>query len=558
MTRTPAAPPSKGLLRALGIAGWGALEPAILAALATESPILLVGPHGTAKTLLLGRLAEALGLAFRHYNASILNFDDLLGYPVPQDGRLVYLQTPATIWEAEAVLFDEVSRCRPELQNKLFPLVHERVVQGLPLTKLRHRWAAMNPPPGEHGNRAETVGYEGAEPLDVALADRFAFVLEIPVLAELGEEERRSVLLGGGRPAPDAGERLKKAVDRCRGLLASAEARLRWRAAEYTDVLAAKLAAAGHPLSTRRAVTLVRNVESLWAAQQVLGAGRSDLGVRRRGRKKDRALEFERETEDVFYSAARFSVPDAAWGRPVEGHVLLAAHRTAWEAARLAADSPERALLAETRPLHRIALALQLELPPGEAGAVIADGFASLPRPVRLVTSAVLFPRLAERPDLPATTLEAVAAAYAAVARSGRETVTVRNGGQDWKRELLGSRLAALDPKSPRDRVLHNAAAVLMADDERFDLNTLVQAWDEANEVLSSRGASIAAPSSRGASIVPGDEGSAGPSPRGASIVPGDEGSAGPSPRGARSRSATRGPQSRRIPRDPSSRSPSE
>jgi hypothetical protein len=56
-------------------------------------------------SLLLARLAEALGLAFRHYNASILSFDDLLGYPVPQDGRLVYLETPATIWKAEAVLF---------------------------------------------------------------------------------------------------------------------------------------------------------------------------------------------------------------------------------------------------------------------------------------------------------------------------------------------------------------------------------------------------------------------------------------------------------------------
>jgi MoxR-like ATPase len=465
MTRTPAASPSGGLLRALGIAGWAALEPAILAALATESPILLIGPHGSAKTLLLARLAEALGLAFRHYNASILSFDDLLGYPVPQDGRLVYLQTPATIWEAEAVLFDEVSRCRPELQNKLFPLVHERVAQGLPLTRLRHRWAAMNPPPGEAGGATDAVSYDGAEPLDVALADRFAFVLEVPVLGQLGDDDRSAVLLVGGRPAPDAGERLQQAVERCRALLPVAERDLRARAAEYVDILAAKLGAASHPLSTRRAVTLVRNVESLSAAQQALGD--------------------EGDVENAFYSAARFSLPDAAWGRPVEGHVLLAAHKAAWEAAGLAAGAPGRALLAETDPLRRIALALTLDLPPGEAGAVIADGFSALPRGDRLVTSAVLFPRLAERPDLPASTLEAVAEAYAAVARSGRETVPVRQGGQDWKREILGTRLATLDPASPRDRVLHNAAAVLMADDERFDLDGLVAAWDRATAALS-------------------------------------------------------------------------
>jgi len=472
MTRTPAAPASRGILRALGIAGWSALEPAILAALATESPILLVGPHGTAKTLLLQRLAEALSLAFRHYNASILSFDDLLGYPVPQGDRLVYLQTPATIWEAEAVLFDEVSRCRPELQNKLFPLIHEKVAQGLPLTRLRHRWAAMNPPPGDPGSATEAVAYDGAEPLDVALADRFAFVLEVPVLAQLADEERRAVLLGGGRPTPGAADQLREAVERCRGRLAEAEGRLRGRAAEYVDVLAAKLAGAGHALSTRRAVTLVRNVESLWAAQRVLD-GEVPGG--------------EAGDEDAFFAAARFSVPDAAWGRPVEGHVLLAAHRAAWEAACLAADSPHRALLVETDPLRRIALALELDLQPAEAGAVVADGFAALPRPVRLVTSAVLFPRLAERTDLPACTLEAVAEAYAAVARGGRETVTLRQGGRDWKRELLGTRLATLDPESPRDRVLQNAAALLMADDERFDLDALVAAWDEATAVLSGR-----------------------------------------------------------------------
>jgi MoxR-like ATPase len=453
------------ILRSLGIAGWGALEPAILAALATESPILLVGPHGTAKTLLLARLAEGLGLAFRHYNASILSFDDLLGYPVPQDGRLVYLQTPATIWEAEAVLFDEVSRCRPELQNKLFPLIHERVAQGMPLTRLRHRWAAMNPPPSDS---SAGVSYDGAEPLDVALADRFAFVLEVPVLGQLGDDDRRAVLLGGGRPDVDGAERLRSAVERCRAGLASASERLRVRAAEYVDVLAAKLAAAGHPLSTRRAVLLVRNVESLWAAEGALG---EEVGL-----------------EDVFYSAARFSLPDVAWGRPVEGHVLLGAHRAAWEALSLAAGSLHRALLMETRPLHRIALALQLELPPGEAGALIADAFSGLSRPVRLVTSAVLFPRLATRPDLPASTLEAVAEAYAAVARGGRASVTVRQGGRDWKRELLGSRLAELDPTRARDRVLQNVAATLMADDERFEFDALIAAWDEAWAVLSARG----------------------------------------------------------------------
>ncbi len=454
-------------LRALGIAGWDALEPAILAALATESPLLLVGPHGSAKTLLLQRLAEALGLAFRHYNASILSFDDLLGYPVPQDGRLVYLETPATIWQAEAVLFDEVSRCRPELQNKLFPLIHEKVAQGIPLARLKHRWAAMNPPPQQ--GEGSAFEYEGAEPLDVALADRFAFVLEAPSLDQLSEDDRRQVLRGQGQPERDAAQTLQEAVERTREKLPEAERELRTKTAEYVDVLAAKLAAAAHPLSTRRAVTLVRNIEATRAAE--------------------RALKSEpKDPEDTFYSAARSSLPDAAWGRPVEGHVLLAAHKAAWEAAELQKDAPERALLVETDPLKRIALALTLDLPAAEAGAVIADGFSALSRPERLVTSAVLFPCLARKPDLPGSAIEAVADAYAAIARSSPQSVVVRKGGHDWKRDLLGTKLAALDPESPRDQVLQNAAVVLMADDERFDLASLKAAWERATQSLAFEG----------------------------------------------------------------------
>ncbi len=456
-------------LRSLGIAGWDALEPAILAALATESPLLLVGPHGSAKTLLLQRLAEALGLAFRHYNASILSFDDLLGYPVPQDGRLVYLETPATIWQAEAVLFDEVSRCRPELQNKLFPLIHEKVAQGIPLTRLKHRWAAMNPPP-QHGSRG-TFEYEGAEPLDVALADRFAFVLEAPSLDQLGEDDRRQVLRGQGRTEPGAAKKLQAAIESTKAELPELERELRTTAAEYVDVLAAKLAAGSHPLSTRRAVTLVRNIEATRAAERALGRE-------------------PKHVEDSFYSAARTSLPDAAWGRPVEGHVLLAAHKAAWEAAKLHKDAPERALLTETDPLRRIALALTLDLPPSEAGAVIADGFSALSRPERLVTSAVLFPRLAAKPELPGSAIETVADAYATVARSSAQSVVVRQGGHDWKRTLLGTRIAELDPNSPRDQVLQNAAVALMADDERFEIGDLTAAWNRARQALDPEGVS--------------------------------------------------------------------
>ena len=53
------------LTEPLGLYGWAGLEPVLLAALASEEPLLLVGPHGCAKSFVLERLAESLGLVFR-------------------------------------------------------------------------------------------------------------------------------------------------------------------------------------------------------------------------------------------------------------------------------------------------------------------------------------------------------------------------------------------------------------------------------------------------------------------------------------------------------------
>ena len=68
-------------LRELGVFGFDHVEVVILAALVTEDPLLLIGRSGTGKTFLLNSLSEALGLEHRHYNASLISFDDLVGFP---------------------------------------------------------------------------------------------------------------------------------------------------------------------------------------------------------------------------------------------------------------------------------------------------------------------------------------------------------------------------------------------------------------------------------------------------------------------------------------------
>jgi MoxR-like ATPase len=296
------------LLRAIGVYGHDRVEPIVLASLVTGDPLLIIGSAGTGKTYLLNSLAEALGLEHRHYNASLINFDDLVGFPYPkEDGEGIrYLQTPATVWDAESVLVDEISRCKPEHQNRFFSLVHERRIQGIALPHLRYRWAAMNPcmPNQGHGN------YEGSVPLDQALADRFAFVIEVPDWDGLSDGDRRLVSDPRGDgiiSTDDCGlrEALEAAGSRYRTLFDAFPDAYR----DYATHAATLLGTAGIRLSPRRVRQLSRN---LLAVAAVNGGRASD---------------------DLFRLTLSCTIPDSAWGSVPEETAVRGAHRAAWDAA---------------------------------------------------------------------------------------------------------------------------------------------------------------------------------------------------------------------------------
>ncbi len=332
------------LTRALGIVGWSRIDPVVLAALALEAPVLLVGAHGTAKSLVVERVAKALGFEFRHYNASLLNYDDLVGIPLPVEGsdQLRFVGTDGSIWDAEFVFVDELSRCRADLQNKVFPIVHERRVAGLDLDRLRHRWAAMNPPAPDDPDDPSADGdvYLGAEPIDPALADRFPFVVRVPGWDDLTKDERLA-LAAGMVPLPGALD-LPALVERCASLAAELAPEIEQRAAEYVVAVTAELRGAALALSPRRVRMLARSVAALHAARQVLERG-TDL-------------------EDSAELVLEFGLPQTA-GEEVPSPIKLrAAHRQAWEISGLAHDAAWRQVLEERDPVARVLLGDRLEL----------------------------------------------------------------------------------------------------------------------------------------------------------------------------------------------------
>ncbi len=422
----------------LGLHGLEGIAPILVAALATEEPLLLIGPHGTAKSLLLTRVAAALGLDFRHYNASLLNFDDLVGFPLPgKDGRLEYVRTPAAVWGAGAVIFDEISRCRPEIQNKLFPIIHERKVQGIALDALRYRWAAMNPPSTEEDDN----GYLGSEPLDAALADRFAFIVEMPGWTGLTEAEQLAIIKAEDAPvAPADAKCLMDALARARANLPLIRLNLAESVAGYVRTLVALLAQANIVLSPRRAGMLFRSVLAVNAAALAISPGMT--------------------ASDAALLAVRNALPQRAQGIAVPDVKLLAAHRDAWRFANIRQDDPLKAILCAADPVERLRLAVGTSsLPKGEFSRVVADVLAQLRPGAREAAIVHLFETGAVG-RLNAAVAGQAAGIYRDIATPPQFSVTVHAANvhfQTWSK--VKDLLSRLDPAEPRAHLRANAIA---------------------------------------------------------------------------------------------------
>lgn len=385
------------LTKPLGLEGWSSLEPIILAALISEDPLLLVGRHGTAKSFLLERLAQALNLSFRFYNASLINYDDLVGIPIPKDDNsLKYIATPTSIWEAEVVFIDEISRCRPELQNKLFPIIHEKRVQGIALEKLIYRWGAMNPAPT--GDEDEELVYAGAEPLDPALADRFGFILEVPTWSDLSEDEKKTILLDqflGRHEFPITVPKLVEDGKRVfKALMNNAPTNI----ADYLIAIAPLLKSNGHELSTRRMTMIMRLILAIQASRTIIHKA-TNLPTP--------------DWQDAVWLGIRHSLPDLAMGVPIDQSKLLACHQQAWKLCGLDKDDPWKKILSYPNPIDRLFISCQLSdvLDITDMGGLVTSAVASQEiKAHRIALALIIYLKMRNSIDIPAVAIETVAA----------------------------------------------------------------------------------------------------------------------------------------------------
>jgi len=467
------------LLASLNLFGLGHLDPVILAALADERPLLLIAPHGTAKSELLNRLAAALGLEHRHYNASLIAFDDLLGFAVPNAARtgLDYLATPGNLWNAESVFLDEISRCRPEHQNKLFSVIHEKRIQGLALPRLRYRWSAMNPPVTGDEEEHDEV-YEGSLPLDPALADRFPYVVTLPALNDLESRVRSQIILEGGEPpAPFPG--LARLIDQAR-LFTGEDRPLRhaWTAS-YVNALVGPLQVAHLGISGRRAVAMAQTALAIAGAGQALGL---DLDL-----------------EGASFLALKWGLPQRAQGRRIEESKLRALHQMAVRAVKEGPGGLWARIRAETDPARQVALGLRyhpVAISRLDLSNLVSDAFASLTVPRRHLLALILAPRLLRQSCVNVPALELLTGILDKLrAFSETSAHTISTGiGQAKSLNAKIARIAKLGAGPGFDVALGNLLMyLLVVEKEDFDPGALIQLAGEWRDLFGEQAAAGAA-----------------------------------------------------------------
>lgn len=176
-------------LKDIGVIGWEKNSTPLMVSLFTGLPMCLIGDAGLGKTFAAKQVNKyLLATNICVIDASKADWEELVGpYSMKKynQDEIEYLKTPMSIWNKEFIFVDEITRADTKIQNGLLEVLNEGTLQGMP-TDISYKWAASNP-----------LSYEGTQSLSEALADRFAFVLDIPGVMQMTEQDLREITKQG-------------------------------------------------------------------------------------------------------------------------------------------------------------------------------------------------------------------------------------------------------------------------------------------------------------------------------------------------------------------------
>lgn len=183
-----------GALERVVLGQSAAVRECVLALLA-RGHVLLEGPPGTAKTLLVRTLSRTLGLSFRRIQFTPdLMPADITGINMMSGNGFAFRPGPLF---ADLVLADEINRAPAKTQAALLEAMQERTVtvdgESHRLSDAFSVFATQNP-----------IEFEGTYPLPEAELDRFLIKCQLGYPAVAAERGLLDRVLGGFDPAAPA------------------------------------------------------------------------------------------------------------------------------------------------------------------------------------------------------------------------------------------------------------------------------------------------------------------------------------------------------------------
>jgi MoxR-like ATPase len=269
----------------------------------------------------------------------------------------------------------------------------------------------MNPSSSDQSGGEE---YLGAEPLDPALADRFAVILEVGDWDALSDGDRKLVAnpSGEGTTSDDGGE-LKAAVAEWQRAFAASLNNCPPSIVDYVCAATTALRDGGIRLSPRRARLITR---TLLAATIVKGIAPDALG--------------KPAVDALFRSVLDASLPQRAWGAAPDAEKVAAAHRLAWNATMLHGRDRWLHEFHLQRPLDRKAQLLLEACPDSDTGTLAVEQLLANETKERAAAFA-----LAAYPAAVAGQLPIGAEAVNDLGRIAQPILTV-NGEISWQERL--------------------------------------------------------------------------------------------------------------------------
>jgi len=175
-----------GVLRGT-VVGWDDLEAPLLAGLACDLWVVLIGPHGSCKTKVLKSIARSLDEKLQIYSAprdDILTIAGFIDHQAAKSGRLEFIKHDRAIWDVKFLAIDELTRARAENQNLWLEILQEGTLYGHEL-QIERVVVTLNP---------QATMYAGTFELDKALEDRFTFFLHVPEMQQIASQSRDKML----------------------------------------------------------------------------------------------------------------------------------------------------------------------------------------------------------------------------------------------------------------------------------------------------------------------------------------------------------------------------